>query len=123
MCHWHILKRFYHKDLARKPRPFMAGRNSPPPQRDTGDNLSQTRYTQPMKQTMLLKLAPTDNQHQALLDTMHAFNAACNAVAAQAFAAQVANKFALQKMTYGALRTTYHLPAQLAIRAISKTSE
>src|SRR5258706_472054 len=76
-----------------------------------------------MKQTMLLKLAPTTQQHQALLDTMHAFNAACNSIAEQAFEAQVANKFELQKMTYGTLRTTYHLPAQLAIRAISKTSD
>ncbi len=72
---------------------------------------------------MLLKLAPTENQHQALLDTMHAFNAACNYIAQQAFEAQVANKFELQKMTYGEVRTTYHLPAQLAIRAISKTSD
>ncbi len=76
-----------------------------------------------MKQTMLLKLAPTPEQHQALLNTMHAFNAACDYIAAQAFEAKVANKFELQKMTYGELRTTYHLPAQLAIRAISKASD
>jgi len=31
-----------------------------------------------MKQTMLLKLAPTTEQAQALLETMHTFNAACN---------------------------------------------
>ena len=76
-----------------------------------------------MKQTMLLKLAPTPEQAQALLDTMHTFNAACNSIAAQAFESQVANKFELQKMTYGELRTSYHLPAQLAIRAISKTTD
>ncbi len=76
-----------------------------------------------MKQTMLLKLAPTPEQAQALLDTMHAFNAACDYIAEQAFESQVANKFELQKMTYGELRTTYHLPAQLAIRAISKTTD
>jgi putative transposase len=76
-----------------------------------------------MKQTMLLKLVPTEDQHDALLETMHAFNAACDYVAAQAFEAKVANKFELQKMTYGELRTTYHLPAQLAIRCISKASD
>ncbi len=76
-----------------------------------------------MKQTMLLKLAPTTEQHHALLETMHAFNAACGYIAEQAFEAKVANKFELQKMTYGELRTTYHLPAQLAIRAISKTTD
>jgi putative transposase len=72
---------------------------------------------------MLLKLAPTPEQAQALLDTMHTFNAACNSLAAQAFASRVANTFELQKMTYGELRTTSHLPAQLAIRAISKTTD
>ncbi len=76
-----------------------------------------------MKQTMLLKLKPTPEQHQALLDTMHAFNQAANYVASIAFAEKTANKFALQKLVYGELRTTYKLAAQLAIRAISKASE
>jgi len=76
-----------------------------------------------MKQTMLLKLVPTEDQYHALLETMHAFNAACDYVAEQAFEAKVANKFELQKMTYGTLRSAYHLPAQLAIRAISKASD
>jgi putative transposase len=76
-----------------------------------------------MKQTMLLKLAPTEEQHRALLETMHAFNAACNYVAEIAYHRQSANKFALQKIVYGELRTTYRLAAQLAIRAISKASE
>jgi len=76
-----------------------------------------------MKQTMLLKLNPTEDQHQALLETMHQFNAAANYVAAMAFAEKSANKFELQKLVYGELRTTYKLAAQLAIRAISKASE
>src|SRR6266571_6043660 len=76
-----------------------------------------------MKQTMLLKLAPTEEQHQALLETMHTFNAAANYVAAIAFSEKTANKFELQKIVYGELRTTYKLAAQLAIRAISKASE
>jgi len=76
-----------------------------------------------MKQTMLLKLAPTPEQAQALLDTMHALNEAANYVADVAFAEKTANKFALQKLVYGELRTTYKLAAQLAIRCISKASE
>src|SRR5256886_10419524 len=76
-----------------------------------------------MKQTMLLKLLPTQEQHQALLETMHQFNAAANYVASIAFAEKTANKFELQKMVYGELRTTYKLAAQLAIRCISKASE
>ncbi len=72
---------------------------------------------------MLLKLAPTEEQHQALTQTMYAFNAGANYVAEIAFSEKTANKFALQKLVYGQLRTTYKLPAQLAIRAISKASE
>src|SRR5947207_1903885 len=45
-----------------------------------------------MNQTMLLKLAPTTEQHQALLDTMHIFNEAANLVASVAFAEKNAIK-------------------------------
>src|SRR6266568_4006018 len=76
-----------------------------------------------MKQTMLLKLVPTEDQHRALLETMHEFNAAANYVASVAWASKSANKFELQKLVYGELRTTYKLAAQLAIRCISKASE
>src|SRR5713226_9215630 len=76
-----------------------------------------------MKQTMLLKLAPTEDQHRALLETMHEFNKAANYVASVAFAEKSANKFELQKLVYRELRTTYKLAAQLAIRCISKASE
>lgn len=72
---------------------------------------------------MLLKLAPTENQHQALLETMHQFNAGANYVASIAFREQSANKYTLQKLVYGQLRTTYQLAAQLAIRCISKVTE
>ncbi len=72
---------------------------------------------------MLLRLAPTEEHHQALTQTMHAFNAGANYVAEIAFSEKTANKFALQKLVYGELRTTYKLPAQLAIRAISKANE
>jgi putative transposase len=87
------------------------------------DNFYQWVYNRSMKQTMLLKLAPTTEQARALLETMHAFNEAANYVASVAFAEKTANKFELQKMVYGELRTTYKLAAQLAIRCISKASE
>ncbi len=76
-----------------------------------------------MKQTMLLKLAPSPEQHIALLDVMHAFNDACNSIAETAFEYQLANKFKLQKLVYAGIRKDYKLSSQLAIRAISKTAE
>jgi IS605 OrfB family transposase len=74
-----------------------------------------------MKQTMLLKLVPRPEHAAALLDTLHAVNAACNYAGEVAFKTKTSNKFELQKLVYGPLRMDYGLPAQLAIRAISKT--
>ncbi len=71
---------------------------------------------------MLLKLVPTKDQHSALLETMHQFNAGANYVADVAFAEKSANKHELQKLVYGELRTTYKLAAQLTIRCISKVT-
>ena len=76
-----------------------------------------------MKQTMLLKLAPSPEQYTALLDTMHAFNDACNFIADVAYDQQLANKFKLQKLVYADVRKQFGLSSQLAIRAISKTAE
>ena len=69
---------------------------------------------------MLLKLAPSPTQSTALLDTMHAFNDACTAIAEVAFVEKLANKFELQTIVYGDIRKQYGLSAQLTIRAISK---
>ena len=72
---------------------------------------------------MLLKLVPSPEQHAALLDTMHAFNDACNAIAEVAYTEQLANKFKVQKLVYADIRKRFKLSSQMAIRAISKTCE
>ncbi len=76
-----------------------------------------------MKQTLLVKLAPTPDQHAALVRTLEAFNAACNAIAVVAFAEKCANKLDLQKLVYYDIRAQFTLSAQMTIRAISKVSE
>lgn len=76
-----------------------------------------------MKQTMMMKLQPTDEQATALLATMERFNAACDAIAVVAFREQVASKFRLQQLVYRDIREGFGLSAQLTIRAISKTAE
>lgn len=80
-------------------------------------------YTQYMKQTMVLKLAPTPEQLVALLETLHAFNEACNYAAEIAYTTRTSNKFELQKLVYGPLRIQYKLPAQLAIRESPRPSK
>jgi putative transposase len=76
-----------------------------------------------MKQTVLVKLAPTPEQHVALLRTLEAFNAACNAIADVAFAHHLANKIELQKLVYYDIRQRFGLSSQMAIRAIAKVAE
>ncbi len=76
-----------------------------------------------MKQTLLLKLAPSPEQQTALLETLYAFNDACNAIAEVAYENRLANKYKLQKLVYAQVRKQYGLSSQLTIRAISKTAE
>ncbi|GAA2214576.1 RNA-guided endonuclease TnpB family protein [Nonomuraea monospora] len=73
--------------------------------------------------TELLKLAPDADQHEALLATMRACNAAANQAAEVAFAHRTANKINLQRLVYFDLRVSYGLPAQLAIRVIAKACD
>jgi IS605 OrfB family transposase len=76
-----------------------------------------------MKQTVLVKLAPTHSQHAALLRTVENVNAACNEIAMVAFAQRCANKIALQQLVYYDIRARFGLSAQMTIRAISTVSE
>ena len=76
-----------------------------------------------MKLTLLVKLAPTPEQHQLLMETMEHFNDACNEIAKTAFELHSANKIELQKHVYYTVRETFGLSAQMTVRAISKVSE
>ncbi|HEY7343365.1 MAG TPA: transposase [Ktedonobacterales bacterium] len=76
-----------------------------------------------MKQTLLVKLAPTQVQHTALLRTLETFNAACNAIAFVAFREGCSNKLALQRLVYYDIRAQFGLSSQMTIRAISKVSD
>jgi len=76
-----------------------------------------------MKQTLMVKLVPTTEQHSALMKTMQRFNEACNAIADVAFDLHTANKFQLQKVIYQNIRGKFGLSAQLTIRAINKVSD
>jgi putative transposase len=76
-----------------------------------------------MKTTLQVKLLPSSTQHTALLETMHAFNAACSWIAEHAYQQRCASKFQLQKTLYYEIKHRFGLSAQLAIRAIAKTVE
>lgn len=76
-----------------------------------------------MKQTLMVKLDTSEEQHKSLLETMHRFNEACNYIAETAFSIRSANKVKLQQQVYHDVRNKFGLSAQLAIRAIAKTAE
>src|SRR5207253_1845740 len=76
-----------------------------------------------MQQTLAVRLAPTPEQHAALVMTLERFNAACNAIAQVAFHERLASKFALQKIVYYDMRARFGLSSQMTIRAISKVVE
>jgi len=76
-----------------------------------------------MNLALMVKLQPTPDQSTALLETMEWFNVACNAVAEVAFRERTANKIRLQKLVYYDIRERFGLPAQMAVRTISKVAE
>jgi IS605 OrfB family transposase len=76
-----------------------------------------------MKQTLMVKLAPTKEQHQAMLKTMEQFNEACNYASWDSFNSKTFGQFYLHHRVYRYLREHYDLSAQMAVRAIAKVSE
>ncbi len=73
--------------------------------------------------TLKVKLQPTQEQRQKLLRTMETFNTTCNDISKIAYESKTFNKYRLQHQHYYRIREQYKLPAQLAIRAISKIIE
>src|SRR5277367_6478366 len=73
--------------------------------------------------TTSIKLLTTDDQKKSLLKSMYAFNAACNWISQYAFTNSMFSKVKLQKAIYYELREKFSLPAQFAIRALSRVAD
>lgn len=76
-----------------------------------------------MKVIAQLQLQPIPEQAAALLATLERANAACDWLGAVAWRERVFGKFALQKLCYGEVRSTFGLSAQLTIRALAKVAD
>jgi putative transposase len=76
-----------------------------------------------MKQALMVKLAPTDEQYQALQTTMERFNEAANYVSQLALDNRTASQVRLHRLAYRYLREHYGLSAQMAVRAVGKVVE
>lgn len=73
--------------------------------------------------TTSIKLLATADQKEKLLRSMHGFNEACNWISQYAFANSMFSKVKLQQAIYYELREKFSLPAQFAIRAISRVAD
>ena len=76
-----------------------------------------------MKQVIVIKLEPAQEQYKSLRRTVEAFNLGCQYAADVAYEKRLANKIALQPFVYGTLRSEFGLSSQMAIRAIAKAVE
>jgi len=76
-----------------------------------------------MIRTLTVSLRPTPEQAKALLNTMEAFNAACNYASTVAWESRTFRHYDLRKLCYYDVRARFGLTAQLAQHAIKKVAD
>ena len=76
-----------------------------------------------MKLTLQVRLLPDKGSADKMRATMQRFNAACNAVSLLAFERGLANKLALQKLDYYAIRKRFGLSAQHTVRVFDVVAQ
>lgn len=76
-----------------------------------------------MKLTLKVKLLPTQEQADLLLQTMKEANAVCNAISSIAWENKVFNQFKIHSLCYHGFKSTFNLSAQMLVRCISKVSD
>ncbi|MEK7064766.1 MAG: transposase [Patescibacteria group bacterium] len=76
-----------------------------------------------MKLTVGLKLKPTKEQAQSLLETLYRANAATNEASAVAWQQKAFGTFKLQSLVYRSLKKKYGLSAQIVVRLVAKVAD
>lgn len=76
-----------------------------------------------MKLTLKIKLLPTDEQANLLLDTMKEANTVCNAISDVAWQEKIFNNFKLHHKVYHSYKATFNLSSQMLIRQIAKVAD
>lgn len=76
-----------------------------------------------MKLTLKIKLLPTDEQANLILDTMKEANIVCNAISGVAWEKRIFNNFKLHHEVYHSCRATFNLSSQMLIRQIAKVAD
>lgn len=76
-----------------------------------------------MKLTLKIKLLPTAEQADLLLDTMKEANAVCNAISEVAWKEKIFNNFKLHHQVYHKFKTSFKLSSQVLVRCIAKVAD
>lgn len=76
-----------------------------------------------MKLTLKIKLLPTAEQADLLLETIKETNTVCNAISDVAWSKRIFNNFKLHHEVYHTYRATFKLSSQCLIRAIAKVAD
>lgn len=76
-----------------------------------------------MKLTLKIKLLPTDEQANLLLETMKEANTVCNAISDVAWEERIFNNFKLHHKVYHTYKATFNLSSQMLIRQIAKVAD
>lgn len=76
-----------------------------------------------MKLTLKIKLLPSIEQANHLLNTIKEANACCNAISEVAWEKRIFNQFKIHKEVYHQFKATFNLSAQVVVRCISKVAD
>lgn len=76
-----------------------------------------------MKLTLKIKLLPTDQQAESLIQTIREANACCNALSDIAWKERVFARFKLHRQGYYTMRESFSLSSQMIIRQIAKVAD
>jgi len=76
-----------------------------------------------MKLTAQVKLLPSQEQYDALKQTLETANAACNRISERAWETHTFGHFGLHKLTYYDLRAEFGLASNVVIRCTSKVAD
>lgn len=76
-----------------------------------------------MKLTLKIKLLPTDEQANLLLETIKEANAVCNAISDVVWQEKIFNNFRLHHKVYHIYKATFQLSSQMLIRQIAKVAD
>lgn len=76
-----------------------------------------------MKLTLKIKLLPTEEQANVLIQTIAEVNSVCNSISSVAWDKKVFNNFKLHNEVYHKIKATTELSSQVIIRAIAKVAD